>query len=369
MASAPTFHASRCVRYRYQYSNCRRCADACPHEAVALTDQGVVIDDARCERCALCASSCRTEALMSDNLPWGDLVRQALKRGRFVFACTPSGEEGDAVVPCLGALNAGMLTYLAARGVGVGLKGSGHCGRCHHAPQGHDRLSLNLDGVEMLRRAAGDARWGKVTLAETSESERKWADEPYMASRRQIFRRAISEGVTRFIRPVLNEPADPAPATSIRAAAPFAAVQREMLRVIGSEGMHPDTVLSLHPALPLARADVSAGCTACEACARVCPTGALWVSEAGNSWTLEFQFSRCVACDVCVETCQPRVLKLADADRLAFEMTDSEPLYRFSKERCFQCDRHFIADDTAGGNARVCKVCGDDDRDFASLFG
>lgn len=365
MTSAPTFHGGRCVRYRYRYSRCSRCADACPHDALTLTDEGVTINDARCERCALCASSCRTEALAADNLPWGEFVRQALKQERFAFACTPSGEEGDAMAPCLGALNAGMLSFLAVRGVAVELRGSGHCERCHHAPRGHDLLTMNLDGVEALRRTVGDRRWGRVTLAAPSDGAPARHRAPYMASRRQLFRRAVNQGVTRFIRPVLEEPKDPAPDTAIRSAAPFTSLQRELLQTLKPDEMHPDALSMLHPAVPMARVEVSPGCTACEACARVCPTGALWVSESSDSWMLEFQFSRCVACDVCAEACRPGVLKLHDVDRLAFAMDESEPLYRLSKERCFQCARYFISD----GKRNVCKVCGDDDQDFAQLFG
>ena len=55
--------ATHCTRYRYRYSECRRCADACPHEAIELTDEGVSVSDADCRQCALCAAACPTEAL------------------------------------------------------------------------------------------------------------------------------------------------------------------------------------------------------------------------------------------------------------------------------------------------------------------
>ena len=41
--SPPEFRAPHCTRYRYRYSECRRCADACPHNAIGLSDEGVTI--------------------------------------------------------------------------------------------------------------------------------------------------------------------------------------------------------------------------------------------------------------------------------------------------------------------------------------
>ncbi|TRZ96361.1 MAG: 4Fe-4S ferredoxin, partial [Rhodocyclaceae bacterium] len=41
--ATPEFRASHCVRYRYRYSECARCLNACPHDAISLTDTGAAI--------------------------------------------------------------------------------------------------------------------------------------------------------------------------------------------------------------------------------------------------------------------------------------------------------------------------------------
>mgnify|MGYP001022685286 FL=1 len=83
----PELRASRCTRYRFRYSACSRCADACPHDALALTDEGGRIDPARCQNCALCVTACPTDALASEALKPVDMLRQAIRHEHFTIAC------------------------------------------------------------------------------------------------------------------------------------------------------------------------------------------------------------------------------------------------------------------------------------------
>jgi pyruvate formate lyase activating enzyme len=50
----------------YRYTSCEKCGacvEVCPHGALALTDEGVLIDRARCAVCGACVKACATEAL------------------------------------------------------------------------------------------------------------------------------------------------------------------------------------------------------------------------------------------------------------------------------------------------------------------
>jgi formate hydrogenlyase subunit 6/NADH:ubiquinone oxidoreductase subunit I len=105
------------------------------------------------------------------------------------------------------------------------------------------------------------------------------------------------------------------------------------------------------------------GCTTCEACARVCPTGALQLRESPVRWELAFRFSRCTACGVCVEVCQPGVLRFTDSMDPAG--SEAVTLHSLPKRRCARCDRFFVT----AGSAELCPVCESDDADFLSIFG
>jgi len=361
MQIVPEFRRERCVRYRYSYSACSRCQEACPHEAVTLSGEGAAIDAARCRNCALCVAACPTEAWSAENLPHIELLKQAANAAHFAFACTPSQADGDARVPCLGALDATLLAYLAGRGVSVELKGSWHCGACALGGKGAAMLAFAQEGLACLRAGIGDEKWSPVVLTEPETAK----ETPQInASRRQLFRRFAGRAVAEVAR--LDTPQQQAPAAlkAVRAAAPFSTVRRELVQAIwpaGGAGELPYTAV-----LPLAAIKLDPGCSACETCARVCPTGALTIRESQVNWELAFQFNRCVACGVCLEACQPGVLDFAAAVPLATGRNkEAVPLHTLDKRRCTRCDRFFI---TSGAEA-LCPICGGDDQDFASIFG
>ncbi|MGB5079120.1 MAG: 4Fe-4S dicluster domain-containing protein [Burkholderiales bacterium] len=362
-AFLPEFRASRCARYRFRYSECRRCADACPHDAVTLTDEGVSLDGARCRNCALCASACRTEALVPGNLPRIELLKQASRQQGFSFACAPSQAPGDAIVPCLGALGVAAFAYLAKRGIPVELRGTGHCTECPHGAKGAAQLELNLDALERLRDAAKPHEWAAITLDGTAREGTETARHRH--SRRQLFRRLIGRGVDEVERSVAPQAQHPVPQNAIRAGRPFVAAERELLQWVLKTGEAQRAIaLRPHAALPLMQLRLKSGCNACEACFRACPTGALQVRESSTEWALAFEHDRCVACGVCTEVCRPKALYEREEMNAAPGRAPSV-LLALRKQRCERCDRFFVS--TRAQEA--CPVCIDDDGAFSAIFG
>lgn len=356
MNPVPQFRRERCTRYRFRYSVCDRCQAACPHGAVSLSDEGAAIDPALCRNCALCAAACPTEAWNAEALPRIDLLKQTLGRAAFSFACTPSQEEADARVPCLGALDASLLAYLAGRGVSVELKGSGHCGDCPQGAKGAALLGFALEGLAQLRESLGNEGWPSLLLTE-KEGRGEGDGQPVDAARRQLFRRFAGHAFT-------GGEQDPAPLKAVRVAAPLSTVRRELVQAIWpAEG---EGEIPLDGGLPLAEILLGPGCNACEACARVCPTGALAIREGQRRWELRFQFNRCVACGVCLEACQPGALSFAGKAPLALgRVKEGVLLHGLDKRRCSRCDRLFIA----AGRESLCPTCDGDGQDMAAIFG
>ena len=357
----PELHATRCVRFRYSYSECSLCRDACPHEAIELADDGVRIDAMRCRNCGLCVGACRTEALASSQIPRVETLKRAIGKQAFSWACAPSGQEADAVVPCLGALDAPTLGYLAKRGIPVELRGRSHCAQCAHGTKGPERLDVVLDAMEALCAASGE-QWAPIKLVQDEEHEER---PPHHADRRQLFRRLIGRAIDEAVTATQALPAAPVPERAIRAGAPFVAEQRELLQIICKRREGDDAfVLEPHAGLPLMQLGMAEGCTACEACFRVCPTAALQIEETSFSWALAVKTDRCVGCAACIEVCQPGALR-------AQEKIDARPggeavvLEKRAKQRCARCDRFFVSVDTA----ETCPVCLDDEEAFSAILG
>lgn len=346
----PRLHPERCTRYRYSYSACRRCAEACPHGALQLSGEGVALSAGTCRHCGFCVSACPTEVFESTAASAAALLRAATEAKRWTVACAPSGVPGDTTLPCIGVLDAGTVATLLARGVQLQLAGLGHCGACAHGTKAAAAIGALMAGVDHLRGETGAAGWGELKLA---DHQGKGVDR-FGAGRRQFFRRLVAGGVAPLME---EEEAQAVPQKAVRAAAHH---RPQAGRLIA--GLVGEQSVRAHPALPFGAVTVASGaCTGCELCERVCPTGALWASASDGRWQLEFN-GQCVGCGVCVEACQPGALGMsAEIPGVA----GGRVLHTLSRTRCRGCGRIHVGT----GVDEPCPVCADDDRNFVAIFG
>jgi ferredoxin len=372
----PEFRASQCTRYRYRYSECRRCADACPHDAITLSDEGAALVVDKCKSCALCISACHTKAWSCDDFKPIDILREAIKKPAFRVACAPSGCQADAIVPCLGAMDATWLAYMAKRRLPVSLLGSSHCAQCAHGHKGAEQIRLNLEAVDALASAhrlgadpaQAEPEWVMPVLLDDQRSNQaqqsSQATSQLSAARHGFFARLFRQ---KSLAQPLQAPGNPAaqiPAKAIRAAAYMVSEQRELLQIVCKQKTERPFQIAWHESLPLLQLSLQAGCTLCEACFRVCPTGAIEIEQNPHDWALTFQADRCVACEVCLEVCQPRVLD-AQASFDARPNQASITLIKQATQRCARCDRHFVSPEPQ----KTCPICNDDQAAFDAIFG
>lgn len=374
--ATPSIRSSQCTRYRYRYSACQRCADACPHDAIALNDEGATVNPKNCQNCALCISACPTGAWSSSNFKLLDLLRQAIKQPTWSVACAPSGETADAIVPCLGAVDGVTMGYLAKRGIPLKLHGQWHCDDCPHGKTGAAQLAMNLEAVDVLHQGARDGattpeatvNWTLPQFALPPKALNRGLDNKpateFAPARRQLFRRLIGRGIDEVILAQPQQGCEPVPEKAIRPGPYSITERRELLQIVTQQKDGQAFPVQLHEGLPLMRLTLQPGCTVCEACFRVCPTGAIQIEENPDAWALQFRIDRCVACLACLEVCQPRVLD-AEASFNALSGQPVQILMSLNKQRCSRCDRHFVS----AVPEKTCPVCRDDEDAFSAIFG
>jgi ferredoxin len=328
-----------------------------------LFDAGVEVITKLCQSCALCAAVCPTEALTEKSVSADSLLKIAANKKQMIIACAPSGYSGDAVVPCLGAVNPVVLADISRRGIELQLAGADHCFQCAHAAKGPDLIQMHLAEREILCGIERSDRWATLALEDAASRKFLKKDGVQDASRRSLFRRFVGHGINQVIIDAADVP--PTPFKAIRAAAPFLPERKEILNALYAEHGDEPVRVARHLALPAEDLRITSGCTYCEACIRVCPTGALQLLENNSAWRVIFLNERCVACDVCSEVCQPKVLRQSESEDVCVNKQKARVLAGLPKQRCIRCDRVFVNE----GNASICPICSGDDDDFVSIFG
>lgn len=108
-------------------------------------------------------------------------------------------------------------------------------------------------------------------------------------------------------------------------------------------------LLAVAPRAPLPTLEVSSACTACEACARVCPTGALEWSNGPSGPELRATTTSCVECRECVRVCAEDAVRLAGRRPGPHTPT---VLVRVATRACSRCEALL-----APGEDTLCSRC------------
>jgi ferredoxin len=342
----PVVDATRCAAA----DGCRICTATCPHGALAPGPEGAMaIEAARCTGCGACVGACPRLALELPRAAPAEIDAQldALLDGGeapgIAFVCERAAEHDAGPtgwfpisVPCAGAVAPGWLVQALARGAAaVAVR---PCGRddCRFG-----RPGLVADRVAYCRAlldALGDP-----------------------ADRAQLL---AADG------PVPPPPAvRPLVATPATRGAPLGDPAATAEAVLALAHGRPDAVVA-HPQSPLGLVDLAPGCTACGACVRVCPTGALALERDGEGVALTFEAARCVGCAACAPACPERVVEVARATAVVPLAAGRRALHRSAEARCVTCGgpiapqamldrlRALLGDDpVAAVIARHCSAC------------
>lgn len=343
-------NAGRCLHSCSKFAECAACTGICP-EAAIQPGKPPALDEAACKGCMACVPACPAGAFQAEDAASSLFASAARIDGpalELICRLHPAPQTGLKGVmalqtkTCLAALGPGVYAGLSALGfTDIRLRADA-CAKCRwHALRG--RIAGQAAAASGLLPAA-------VTCVDRLETpvERLLAQaNTPLLSRRDLFRMT-----SRQSQSTLAGALNPAERDG-------QIIQRDRLRLLAAVERLPSPQSPERVSLRgLNFAVLAAGddCTACGACARACPTGALIFerNEEKTRFGLAFNPRLCIGCGLCAHACAPGALAVHPEPAFA-AVFGAQTVILQSGElvKCIRCSARMVK----RGDAQLCPVC------------
>jgi ferredoxin len=323
LKTLPTVIAERCVHTQLTQASCRACVDACPVKAWVLDDETLGIDAEACDGCGLCTSACPQGAIISPQA----LPVLSENRTSALFACEQAGVNGtDGIIPCLHRLGLQELLRLYRSGTRLLSVATGNCESCIrngvlHLPDLLEKLNGLLEGRNLATitlRLADREHWNR---------QMQTFSKPVL-SRRDFFRKAAASSMTVGM--------DLAGLGEERAFIPPGKLLPRTRR---------NDVVPFTPRIDATK------CNGCDACARLCPHGAIALCGGGDKLQYRLDAECCTGCAICLDICNQHAVSI---DHWRSQVQFMLPL---TAHQCRACGAPFHLPAVKTGSGDLCAVC------------
>jgi ferredoxin len=358
--SALRFDAARCLHHTDRYATCQACQGVCPVSAIA-PGRPPALDAAACVTCLACLPVCPTGAFSADDAVAPLLECAArVETSPLEVVCQlhpnpalglSAGATAIRVRGCLAGLGVGALVALAALGAESIVLRADACAQCQWGAL-FGQLERQVAQAQQL--LAPSERCARLTLlidAAQATTPRPLldADNPPL-SRRDLFRMVVRRGPVLLARAMAENGGATGPRQPARE-------RRRLLKALEA-CPPPSAAIPTLPAGPgFGLVQVSAACSACGACAKACPTGALEFhrAEAPAAYELCFHAARCNGCEACAHACAAAALQVDPQPSFAavFDQPSPSVVSSGALVRCARCNTWMAA----GLHQTYCPTC------------
>lgn len=359
-----------CKRVRFSHSDCRRCVDICPENAITL-DPGPTIND-RCSSCGLCQTACPTEVfqgevhtdqhLLSQITPLPGKDKPVVKNRRLFMHCQQAVKQDEASfsIPCLGSITENFILGAVLSGANEIALTKGACSECR-LKQGEQLLTNSIAAFDVLSKTMELQQF-------TLSLQEKQKEEQATLGRRALFS-SISGGQENRAESALS-PKGEAIETAPRNSPPRTtngirpSPKREYLRTLLDKTPPNGTaVVAYDQSFPWGNIKIDENnCVTCGICVNVCPTGAIFRKTKNERLSHYFNASLCTNCRLCEEACPQKVISFEQDFTLTDVLKDeANAITRIKLNACLICGEVIPARE-----GEICNTC--DKRQMSSRF-
>ncbi len=318
----PVIDGDRCVHALLATASCTGCGRACPEGAITFGSDEIILDSARCDGCGLCVPACPQQAISGAEKP------APIGKTDLFAACQRVAAHGaPGVMRCLHAIGVEDLMAAWLKGVRRMRLSRGACEKC--ACGSRPRLEDAVRDANAIL-ASRDLECIRLSLLDPGD----WRAERENARRRE----GVDGGRRRFLGFHLRKAVEDVV---------LGAAETETTQGLPALASLPATATALFPCVPVID---ERRCTACDACIRVCPTGALALVEESGHPAYALLPSRCNGCAMCIDVCEDEAIGI---DRMRTARAVTLPLRPC---RCRACGASYHAS-PAEPETALCRIC------------
>ena len=314
----------------------------CPRAAWTHDDDGLSLDSDICDHCGQCVAACPHEALSIPE-PAPHVVDHCL-----ILACEHvAGSRAPGavgVVACLHALSADWVIQQTRRHhCGRVQLASADCSTCDRAPRGQSLIQRWLPVAQRLGTSAPHLE---------RISPKQWIERTTDAHAPDLARRRL------FGRILAPRPSASAPA----AMTVSADMTSQRGNLVSHLAEHP--LARIKPTLWELEID-PLRCTACMACVRLCPLGALEHHTdplpPDEVESIALRHARCTGSGLCTQVCEHTAITIHEPDATA-RVVHRQQTIALKAMVCSQCKAPFHLPagklfDNAEANRPICPIC------------